>query len=182
MLKYWLKLQKSDNCELKGLYENLFRAQSDTNVSNWLSEVRKILISIGTNDVWKQQTVENEKKKKKISEIDSYIDNSNKYLYKYIPKQRNLQQYLCKSISTKCRKILTKFRVSAHKLCIRTGRFDSINRDDRKCTKCNLQDIEDEYHFILKCPYYNEIRTHYIKPYFFHSAKCLQVNTTFRLH
>ena len=65
MLKYWLKLQKSDNCESKDLYENLFRAQSDNNVSNWLSEVRKILISIGTNDVWQQQTVENEKNKTK---------------------------------------------------------------------------------------------------------------------
>ena len=55
MLKNWLKLQKSDNCVLKGLYENLFHAHSDDNVSNWLSEVRKILISIGMNDVWKQQ-------------------------------------------------------------------------------------------------------------------------------
>ena len=58
MLKYWLKLQKPDNCVLKGLYENSFRAQSDNNVSNWLSELRKILISIGMNDVWQQQTVE----------------------------------------------------------------------------------------------------------------------------
>ena len=46
MLKYWLKLQKTENDISKGLYDNLFRAQSDTNVSNWLSEVRKILISI----------------------------------------------------------------------------------------------------------------------------------------
>ena len=100
--------------------------------------------------------------------IDSYIDNSNKCsIYKYIPKQRNLQQYLCKSISTKYPKVITKFRVSAHKLGIKTGRFDSINRDNRQCTKCNLLDIEDEYHFILKCPYYNDNRTLYIKPYFF---------------
>ena len=44
----------------KVYYENLFRAQSDNNVSDWLSEVRKVLISIGMN-VWQQQTVENEK-------------------------------------------------------------------------------------------------------------------------
>ena len=57
MLKYWLKLQKSDNCVFKGLYENLFRAQSDNYISNWLSEMRKMLISIAINDVWQQQTV-----------------------------------------------------------------------------------------------------------------------------
>ena len=61
MLKYWLKVQKADNCVLKGLYENLFRAQSGNNVSNWLSEVRKILISIGMNAVWQQQTFEMKK-------------------------------------------------------------------------------------------------------------------------
>ena len=33
-------------------------------------------------------------------------------------------------------------------------------------SKCNLNDVEDEYHFILKCPYYNDLRLQYIKPYF----------------
>ena len=57
------------------------------NVSNWLFEVRTILISIGLNDVWQEQTVENEKlflliakrnlKNLAYQKIDSYIDNSN---------------------------------------------------------------------------------------------------------
>ena len=28
---------------------------------------------------------------------------------------------------------------------------------DRKCTLCNDNDIQDEYHIALKCAYYNEV-------------------------
>ena len=100
--------------------------------------------------------------------IDSFIDNSNKCLiYKHLPKQRLLQQYLVKNMSPKCRKMITKFRVSAHKLSIETGRYDAVIRSNRKCAKCNLDEIEDEFHFILKCPYYDAIRKQNIKPYFY---------------
>ena len=130
------------------------------------------------NDVWQKLTVENEElflliakqnlKDLAYQKIDSYIDNSNKCLiYKYIPKQRLPQQYLVKNISPKCRNIITKFRISAHKLSIETGRFNAVAIEDRTCSKCNLNDLEDEFHFILICPYYNDIRLQYIKPYFY---------------
>ena len=77
-------------------------------------------------------------------------------MYKY------LEQYLVKNISPKCRNIITTFRVSAHKLSKETGRFDAVAREDRTCSKCNLNDVEDEYHFISKCPYYNDLRLQYI--------------------
>ena len=159
MLKYWVKLLKTDNCILKHLYLNMFHANSKYNVPNWLSEIRSVLISIGMNDVWETQTVENEKlflfvAKQSLMDlayqkIDSFINNSNKCLmYKHLPKQRILQQYLVKNMSPKCRKIITKFRVSAHKLSIETGRYDAVTRNNRKCAKCNLDEIEDELHFI----------------------------------
>ena len=38
---------------------------------------------------------------------------------------------------------------------------------DRKCTLCNMNEIEDEYHFILQCPIYETIRKQYIKKYYY---------------
>ena len=35
---------------------------------------------------------------------------------------------------------------------------------ERKCFYCNC--LEDEYHFILECPLYTEIRSKYIKKYY----------------
>ena len=96
--------------------------------------------------------------------IKSYIKRYNKCLiYKHISKQRSLQPYLNACIPTNCKKIISKLCLSAHRLNIDTGRYNEVHRDDRKCTKSNLQGIEDEFHFILKCSYYQDIRTLYIK-------------------
>ena len=62
---------------------------------------------------------------------------------------------------------LTKFRLSSHNLLVETGRYHGTERSDRKCTLCNLNTIEDEFHFILHCPCYDTIRKQYIKPYYY---------------
>ena len=47
------------------------------------------------------------------------------------------------------------------------GRHRNIVREDRKCTLCRLNDIEDEYHFTLICPIYNDLRKEYFQKYFY---------------
>ena len=47
-----------------------------------------------------------------------------------------------------------------------TGWHRQIPRQDRKCILCNINDEEDEYHFILICPFYNNIRNTHIPRYF----------------
>jgi hypothetical protein len=49
-------------------------------------------------------------------------------------------------------------RVSAHSLNIETGIYKNIIRSERKCTNCSKGDIEDEKHFIVDCPLYENIR------------------------
>jgi hypothetical protein len=51
-----------------------------------------------------------------------------------------------------------KIRVSAHPLNIETGRYKNIIRSERKCTNCSEEDIEDEKHFVVDCPLYENIR------------------------
>lgn len=41
----------------------------------------------------------------------------------------------------------------------------SIN--ERKCIYCNSNDVEDEYHFVLVCDFYTELRKLYIKKYYY---------------
>jgi len=48
-----------------------------------------------------------------------------------------------------------------------TGRYRNIERSSRICTVCDLNDIEDELHFILKCPRYKDLRLKYLKKYYF---------------
>ena len=49
------------------------------------------------------------------------------------------------------RNILTKFRISSHKLKIEKGRYMNIPAERRICRLCNL-DVENEIHFLLECP------------------------------
>ena len=77
---------------------------------------------------------------------------------------------------------MSRYRLSSHSLNIEQGRYTKIDRKNRICTLCNCNDIEDEFHFILKCPFYSELRAQYIKPYYykrpcvFKLVKLLSVN------
>jgi hypothetical protein len=46
---------------------------------------------------------------------------------------------------------LCKFRTTNHKLPIEHGRWNNIPRENRKCNLCNLEEIGDEFHYILNC-------------------------------
>ena len=61
LLKYWLKLTRTQNCILKNSYELTLRSFNQQNIKIWLAEIRDIFISIGMVDVWQQQRVENER-------------------------------------------------------------------------------------------------------------------------
>ena len=77
-----------------------------------------------------------------------------------------LQNYLRQPLDVRYLKEITKIRICAHKINLEFGRHRNVERSERKCTFCNLNEIEDEYHFILQCPLYNEIRMKFIKAYY----------------
>lgn len=80
---------------------------------------------------------------------------------------RGLQLYLCKPLSPNMRKLISKLRLSSHKLCTETGRYTGVNRDDRICHKRQFGVIEDNFHFILQCSFYANVRRQYLKPHYF---------------
>ena len=49
-------------------------------------------------------------------------------------------------------------RISSHKLRIETSRYANIPRDERLCSLCNGNRIEDKIHFLLDCPSFSSIR------------------------
>ena len=60
------------------------------------------------------------------------------------------------------RRALSRFRLSAHKLNVETGRYNSKNHyvkpEERICTSCSSGVCEDETHFLIDCPLYNDLR------------------------
>ena len=62
--------------------------------------------------------------------------------------------------------LLSQFRISAHDLEIEKGRHRNIPRSERKCKLCNLNVVENEYHFLLVCHFYRNILKKNFKKYY----------------
>ena len=62
---------------------------------------------------------------------------------------------------------MSRLIVSSHSLRVETGRWARpvTPRNERKCHVCNK--LEDEYHMILECALYNDIRTTLIPKYYY---------------
>ena len=62
---------------------------------------------------------------------------------------------------------LCKFKCANHKLPIVTGRYNGLPIDERTCTLCNTNEIGDEFHYLYKCVYFNDLRVKYLKRYYY---------------
>ena len=65
-------------------------------------------------------------------------------------------------LSEKKRKLLTKFRISAHKLEIGQGRYHKLPIANRICGLCKAE-AGDAIHFLLQCATLNKTRSNFIK-------------------
>ena len=164
-------------CELGRVPLLYCEYMNNANCQNWVSNVKNIFEEIGLNDLWYNNGSMDNKHivyivKQRL--IDIYkqtvladVNSSAKcIMYKHIVDKVILQPYLSKPISNYSKKLICKFRLSSHCLAIETGRYKNIPVERRKCPSSKT-DIEDEFHFMLKCPTYQEFRVKFLKPYYY---------------
>ncbi len=169
VLKFWYRIMQLNDCHIvKKAYNSLFEMFL-LGQENWCFYVKNILYSCGYNQCWDEQYASNEDQgkineavyKNFITECMDRIGDSNVYpklrTYKLFKNEFKFENYLaCVKNVNHCL-ALFRFRISSHNLRIETGRYDRPNKtpiDERTCLYCSSQDIEDEYHFIVKCPVY----------------------------
>ena len=151
----------------------LYDIDNNVNKKSWASLTRDILCNLGFYDAWLFQNVGNENiflslVKQRIN--DQYIqvwnnsiqNSSRSSLYRYIANF-TFQPYLDVLTIPKYCQAFTRLRVAAHRLEIEAGRWAKPHRTpvvDRKCKFCEL--LEDEYHFVMECDLYSDLRKQYI--------------------
>ena len=93
------------------------------------------------------------------------IQTSNKlHIFSQIKKEPGRETYLSEVIP-KHRRAMTKLRMSSHSLEIERGRYDKTEPQDRVCKFCQIlgrKEVENEAHFVIKCPQYSELREKYL--------------------
>ena len=98
-----------------------------------------------------------------IQEWHTVINSSPKLDY-YAKFKENFcyEDYLDKSKNDTLRQSFSRLRLSSHSLEIETGRYNGVDRMNRLCKLCNQNLVETEYHFLLCCTQYRDIRIKYL--------------------
>ncbi|MCG8034648.1 MAG: endonuclease/exonuclease/phosphatase family protein, partial [Candidatus Thiodiazotropha taylori] len=175
IIKYWFKILSADEGKYVKLIYRLMQNDIDTkpNTVNWASLLRDLFSSLGFYEVWIQQGVGNYNNfisavKQRLT--DTFIQNwmarlgesSRANFYRTFAEFK-LQPYLDNINIGKFSNALSRLRMASHRLEIESGRWvkpNSIPVIDRKCSNCSV--LEDEYHFVLECPLYTDLRKKYI--------------------
>ena len=195
IIKYWLKILRTPEHKYTNLVYKLLLNDHDElpNKISWVSLVRQLLMSMGFNEVWLAQGVGNINAfltvfKQRLNDVfmqnwHERIDGSSRANFYKTVTHFQLQPYLENINVFKYMQAFSKLRMSSHRLAIESGRWVRPTRipvDDRKCTLCEV--LEDEYHFVIECNRYVELRKKYIPKYYWQRPSMIKfvelLNTT----
>lgn len=188
IINYWFKILESEQTKyIKNAYKLMMTdLENKPNNINWASKVRDLLSTLGFYEVWLNQGVGN--KGNFLTELklrlndnfiqswNSRISESSRANFYSLFSNFNFQLYLDTVKVKKFRIAFSKLRLSSHRLEIEVGRWAKPNRtpiDQRKCHSCNK--LEDEFHFLLECNLYIEIRKQYIKRYYWNRPNMIKL-------
>ena len=84
----------------------------------------------------------------------SYIDNTEKKGFFTRLKDKHEKEIYLDLRNMEIRNALSKLRLSSFKLAIVTGKWFKTKKEERICQFCDLNEVEDETHFLLHCQNY----------------------------
>jgi hypothetical protein len=175
ILKFWTKIIHTADRKYISLVYKMLKTDCENaqNKINWCSLVKELLGTLGFYDVWLQQGVGNTniflslvKQRLRDQFMQNWhgrLENSSRALFYLNISNFKFQTYLDSFTNEKMCKSLSRLRVSSHRLQIEAGRWSRpvpMPINERLCSVCNI--LEDEFHFVLECRIYNDIRSKYI--------------------
>ncbi|MEW8545659.1 MAG: reverse transcriptase family protein [Candidatus Thiodiazotropha sp.] len=172
-IKYWIRLMRMDTYRYPYQCYKMLRNLDEVGRITWATKVKELLYLHGFGYVWFYENVGDEKifiKTFRQRLIDSSIQDWSSKLnesgkarhYRYIMPNFGLATYLKYNLPLKFRIPLSKLRCSVHNLLVETGRHKNIDYENRICVLCNSANIEDEFHFVMICPFYEDLRISFL--------------------
>ena len=79
-------------------------------------------------------------------------------VYRLIKTEFVTDRYITLNLERHERSILAQLRTGVLPLHVETGRFENKKLEDRKCKLCDTENVEDEYHFLFHCSFYDNLR------------------------
>jgi hypothetical protein len=145
-----------------------------TGCINWYSKISSLLDQLNIsaniqnelkNDKHTVNNIKNTLYTNEMERIMKEINQSDKEpklrTYKILKTDYRLEPYLITNTNKKIVSKIAQFRTSSHNLRIELGRHERprLPPEQRICLNCDLGEIEDEIHHLLKCLKYTKIRS-----------------------
>ena len=178
-LRFWIRILKKPNHRLvKKCYTSMMKYFNDLGNINWCTHIKQLLQSSGYGYSWEMQDIPNEStfilafvQRLKDQYVQNWFTdvslNRKLVLYKDFKLNCSHESYLDIIKIRTYRHALAQIRTGHHSLEIEKGRYINIPRNQRLCKVCSSY-IEDEYHFVLCCNVYDDLRDMYL-PKKYHS-------------
>ena len=164
-IKYWNRL-KNGHCPelLKKCYEIQIILKQKKSAC-WLSKIYQVITHIGITDLDPNPNdIINLLFKRAGENLMADINDSNKNpklrTYKLFKTDLRIEPYLNQNFPKYVYSSIARFRLSSHNLKIELGRHKRpyIPAEERLCKRCTLDMIEDEFHCLMICEYWKNIR------------------------
>lgn len=173
--KYLYRLENCGHGLLREAYK-VTKSLHNSKVQTWYSSAVFLLKSLGIDiercNIYTENQLVGMVKTRLIRQFKLYWnDERNKSVssgklttYFNIKKKFNLERYLLLD-NFNLRRAMCRLRISAHDLRIESGRYykNKILRADRLCTRCDMNEVEDEFHFLTKCKLFEKERAELFK-------------------
>jgi hypothetical protein len=166
-IKFWLKIMKNENSPIKSIYNEQILSG---NSNNWAGAMKNYIDRLGFSHLLENfdpnfnyfPTLKQRIRDQFLQKWSETINSMQKLVYyKQFKTSFVFEDYLSFIKNISLRKQLSCMRLSSHSLEIEVGRYSNINRENRICRMCNQNTVETEYHFLLCCTKYSDIRKKY---------------------
>ena len=180
MICFWHKITVGDKNKLSFKLNHLLKRIHEQNQhsSPWLKCIEQTLNSCGMRHVWlNPETVDYNWLKKaielKLSDIyiqdwQGQVGTMNSCItYRHFKPYFNREKYL--TLPNHYDRVnICKFRCRNIKIPVVTLGYahENVEYENRKCQICDMNEPGDEYHYILKCPVFQNQRNRYISEFY----------------
>ena len=187
-IRYWLKLIEMDYDRLpKKAYLMLCKLDERGKLT-WATNVRMCLYRHGFGEVWMWQGVGRINEflsvfKQRLTDCrwqnwNDHVQNSERFaMYKsFCNVDYSVPMYLQVNIHKHLKFIMTRFRFGVSDLVVHRHRYKSCNNAAANliCPLCK-NDEENEVHFLLSCPFLEDLRKQFITPKFYESPNAFEL-------
>ena len=173
LVRYWNRVISMQESRLT---KRILNTILNTGQTRWLSSVKDIFEEVGVLQNFELKTCCDIPYCRRML-MEKYNEDWNQLLgakpklrtYRNIKNKFCPESYTLLNLKRNERSVLAQIRCGILPIHIETGRFVNIKAEDRICTLCNANEVEDEYHFLFYCQlyeferenFYRELRTSY---------------------